>query len=61
MLLSTFVILMRRNLSDFEKYWLDQNDKNLENFPIAFGGDGSAEWFEQFIAYCEMKENGAEN
>lgn len=49
--LEHFVAELRQDANRFERYWLRQHKEKPERFPMAMGG---GEWWEQFLAWCEM-------
>lgn len=55
MTLNDFVQEMQNDVENFKKDWLENNSKDPESYPLEFADDYAGQWFEQFIAYCDIK------
>lgn len=49
--LEDFVAELRQDANKFERYWVRKNKENPSQFPMQMGG---GDWFEQFLAWCEL-------
>lgn len=49
--LEAFVAELRQDANRFERHWVKMNKTKPGQYPMQMGG---GEWWEQFLAWCEM-------
>lgn len=54
--LEKFVDMMKENLDEFKIYWINENKKNPEIFPLNFDEDNEGIWFEMFEMFMSEKK-----
>lgn len=60
MMFGKFTDQLVNDVIDFKNYWLNEGATNPKQFP-RYLENGSAEWYEQFFAYLEMKNRKESN
>lgn len=53
--IEAFIMEMREDVLRFERYWLRQHKKTPAQYPLKME---SGDWFEQFLAFIELKDVG---
>ncbi len=53
--LEKFIEMMQKNLEEFKLYWITENAKNPEIFPLSFDIDNDGIWFEMFEIFMSEK------
>jgi hypothetical protein len=53
--LTNFVEEMHTSIEDFKKYWIENNKKSHETFPLIFEADNAGLWLEQFLMFISQE------
>lgn len=54
--LEMFIEEQKKNLEAFRLYWIAENKKNPEYFPMSFESDNNGLWFEMFEAFVSEQK-----
>lgn len=49
--IETFIKELKKDVKDFEAYWMKMHKKDPENWPLSFDEDDSGQWEEQFLVW----------
>ena len=55
MTLDEFTSDVLKDVIAFHTMWVDEHNKNPEAYPLEIDEDNDGIWWEQFVAFCEMK------
>jgi len=51
--LGFFVEKMENQIKDFKKFWIKENKKNPDQYPLSFPEDDKGQWFEKFLVFLK--------
>ena len=52
-----FIVELKQDVDEFESYWKENHKADPIGFPMEFGKDNEGMWFEQFIAFFEIRND----
>jgi hypothetical protein len=55
MKLEDFVDEMKNDIEEFEEWWIEENKKNPEHFPMEFKKNNEGLWLEMFLSWQDTK------